>query len=166
MKKDGIGPFDQDVTLNGGYLYTTNAKLSSKFANDRLTRATRQMISLKNKSVIDVGCGDGVYTHELFQSEKPKRILGIDASKKAIRIAQKLYQKRNLTFQYVNIYHLERLKTKFDIAIVRGVLHHVDDPRNAIVSIAKIASTVLILETNGYNPLLKIIEKIDRKSVV
>jgi len=86
---------------------------------------------------------------------------GIDSSKEAIRIAKKIYDRyKNLKFFYKDIYTLSKHVGNFDLAIVRGVIHHVAHPEKAIKSIGEIASEILILEPNGYNPLLKIIEKI------
>lgn len=161
MKNFSHSAFNNDVTLNGGYLYTTNAILSSYLANQRLTEATRSMLSLKNKKVIDVGCGDGTYTYELYQKFRPKQIVGIDAAKNAIELAKTIYKKYSaLQFETGNIYHLEKKFGTFDVAIIRGVIHHVEYPDRAIRSVAKIAKKMVILEPNGYNPLLKIIEKV------
>lgn len=154
-------PFDKDIILNGGYIYTTNATLSSKMANDRLTEATLRTISLNGKRIIDVGCGDGTYTYELCKRSKPKKIVGVDSAKNAIELAQVLYKKhKNLSFHYASIYDLYEKYKNFDIAIVRGVLHHVDFPQKAIESLSKVASQIIILEPNGYNPLLKVVEKV------
>jgi len=160
MKKSGVYPFDNDITLNGGYLYTTNSILSSKLANERLTKATVEMVNLRNKRIIDVGCGDGSYTYELYKRYQPKQIVGIDASKNAIKLARALYAKKGVQFVLCSIYSLTKMFDLFDIAIVRGVIHHVEHPYKAIGEIAKIASEVVILEPNGYNPALKLIEKI------
>ena len=50
----------------------------------------------------------------------------------------------------------------FDLAIARGVLHHLSDPAKAIRNLTCCASRVLIIEPNGNNPLLKVIEKVSR----
>lgn len=162
MKNYYPTPFDIDVSLNGGYLYTTQARFSSVVANQRLTKATFESVHLKGKTVLDVGCGDGVFTAQLYKKGRPKIIWGVDSSKEAIVVAKKLYDARNkkLQFFFGDIYHLSRKFDHFDLAIVRGVIHHVDEPAKAIQSVADIASQILILEPNGYNPLLKIIEKI------
>lgn len=161
MKNSEYHAFDNDVTLNGGYLYTTNAILSSKMANERLTKATIDIIDLKGKTVIDVGCGDGTYTYELYKWCKPKHLVGVDAARNAIKLAQVLYHKeKGIKFVCENIYNLPKKLSVFDVAIVRGVIHHVDHPQKAIESLAKIAKEIVILDPNGYNPLLKIVEKV------
>ena len=161
MKNSYPSPFDIDVSMNGGYLYTTQARLSSRVANQRLTLATLETVNLGGKKVIDVGCGDGVYTYELYKKTRPKKMYGVDSSRKAVKIAGKIFNHyKNLKFSHADLYDLAKKRENFDIALVRGVIHHVDHPEKAIQSIAKVTSEILILEPNGYNPLLKIIEKI------
>ena len=47
---------------------------------------------------------------------------------------------------------------KFDLIILRGVLHHVLDPAEAIRQCAARTNALLIIEPNGNNPILKLIE--------
>ena len=54
--------FSKDAVNNAGYIYTTNAKLSSYLANQRLTDIALEMVNFKTKKVLDFGCGDGTYT--------------------------------------------------------------------------------------------------------
>ena len=152
--------FDQDIILNRGYQYTTNASLSSSLANKRLTRATIEMVKLKGKKVLDVGCGDGTYTYKLFRESQPKTITGIDISNKAIALASRRYKQKGLNFFCSDIFSLSKKKEQFDCAILRGVLHHLDNPKKAIAAIGEEVNEVIILEPNGYNPILKIIEKV------
>jgi hypothetical protein len=42
---------------------------------------------------------------------------------------------------------------------VRGVLHHLYEPERAISRLSKIAKAIIIVEPNGYNPVLKLIER-------
>lgn len=153
--------FDTDISLNGGYWYTTSAQTSSQLANDRLTKATISIANLSGKKIIDVGCGDGTYTWELFRRCRPKLTSGFDISKNAIALAKKRYGKYdNLTFVHGDIDTLGKRLRNFDYAIVRGVLHHVDNPAKAVQMIAHMANEIIILEPNGYNPILKIIERL------
>lgn len=48
------------------------------------------------KSVLDLGCGSGFFSFELYDKAKPKHIFGIDISGQAIRRAQKICKNRGL----------------------------------------------------------------------
>jgi hypothetical protein len=42
------------------------------------------------------------------------------------------------------------------------VLHHAEDPIDILKEALRLASTVVVIEPNGYNPFLKLIEKYSR----
>jgi SAM-dependent methyltransferase len=154
--------FDRDARSNNGYLYTTNAALSSSLSNRRISEAVAQLVDIRGKRVVDVGCGDGTYTRELLD-RGPSFVLGIDAATDAIAIAAtKSRDESQLAFATVDVRNLGSVDGHFDVAVVRGVLHHLDEPEAAVAGILRLADEVIIVEPNGYNPVLKIIEKVSR----
>lgn len=162
---DGHSTFEQfnrDVAENTGYLYTTDARLSSWLANRRLTDATLAAVSFLDKRVIDIGCGDGTYTVELFDRGKPASIHGFDPAERAIEIARQRIIGREIAFGTHNAYDLPVATGSFDLAHLRGVLHHLDRPIDALREAFRVASWVVLIEPNGYNPMVKLLEKYSR----
>jgi 2-polyprenyl-3-methyl-5-hydroxy-6-metoxy-1,4-benzoquinol methylase len=157
-----VSQFDADVRANQGYLYTTNAKKSSVLANQRLTDITREMVELCGRRVIDVGCGDGTYSAELFASCAPAMLVGADASAEAVEKANRSFARPGLRFEACSVYDLSYEPGSFDVAIVRGLLHHLDDAPRALARISALAREVFLIEPNGYNPTLKMIERFSR----
>jgi SAM-dependent methyltransferase len=153
----GPEPFDRDVELNEGYRYTTNAPLSSRLANDRLTDATLDLVPLAGRSLIDVGCGDGTYTAELARRGTPSVVIGIDPSPRAVEAAGRRHP--GLRFEVGDAAWLEATPDRFDVAVARGVLHHADDPARLVRAIGRVAGTLVVIEPNGWNPVLKVIER-------
>lgn len=162
MIERNVSQFDADVRANQGYLYTTHAKRSSYLANRRLTDVTREMVELGGRRVIDVGCGDGTYTRELFDACAPAEMLGVDASREAIAQASRARGCPGLRFETCSVYDLPYPPESFDVAIVRGLLHHLDDAPRALARIGTLAREVFLIEPNGYNPTLKLIERFSR----
>jgi SAM-dependent methyltransferase len=154
--------FDRDVRDNRGYLYTTNARRSSVVANERLTTLTCDMVALAGRRVIDVGCGDGTYAHALFVRTRPACLVGVDAAAAAVAVARERYGAEALRFEVHDVHAMPYAPHSFDVAVVRGLLHHLDDPRRALTAIARLAGEVLVIEPNGYNPVLKVIERVSR----
>jgi ubiquinone/menaquinone biosynthesis C-methylase UbiE len=155
-----IPAFSQDVIERKGYIYSTNAQLSSQIANQRLTQVGLEMIDYHGKKVIDIGCGDGVYTIELYDMGKPKSIVGIDPAEEPIKIARERVGDQDIEFSVHTAEQLPFENNSFDIAYVRGVLHHMDNPADAICEALRVARHVVVIEPNGYNLGLKVIERL------
>jgi ubiquinone/menaquinone biosynthesis C-methylase UbiE len=153
--------FSQDVNEFGGYAYTTQA-LSGRMSNARISKSILAMDILTGKKIIDIGCGDGTYSYELAQ-QKPALVVAIDPVENAVKAASKKYKEvKNLRFECVDLYQMEIPQKPYDIAVLRGVLHHLHDLEKGIEIACKLAKKILVIEPNGYNPVLKIIEKTSR----
>lgn len=158
----GVTPFNEDVAHNGGYLYTTNARLSSRLANQRLTEATLALAELRGRRVLDVGCGDGAYTFALHDLGQPAWLQGVDPAAEAVAVAQERVAGRRIGFAVGSAYDLPFADSSFDLVHLRGVLHHLDQPVDALREALRVAATVVVIEPNGYNPVLKLLERVSR----
>lgn len=154
-----VHAFDHDVINNGGYRYTTNSQLSSDLSNQRIIQATQQATSFRNRSVIDIGCGDGTFSMALYDNDGPARLVAIDPAAEAIEIAKNKCGNRPIDFQVQSAYELDFPDNSFDVAQFRGVLHHLERPADAIREALRVAKEIVVMEPNGYNPVLKLIEK-------
>jgi SAM-dependent methyltransferase len=154
----GPQPFDADVAERSGYQYTTDAKLSSYIANARISNAVLDVADFSNKRVIDIGCGDGTYTHE-FVDRGAAKVVGVDPSREAIEVAQAASDSSLVSFECGSADALDWDADDFDIAHLRGVLHHADRPREAIAEALRVAPLAIVVEPNGYNPGVKLLER-------
>lgn len=159
---NGHAVFNRDAVQNTGYLYTTHARLSARIANRRLSDATMDAVSFHRKRVVDIGCGDGTYTIELYDRAGPLSIDGFDPADRAIAVAREKIDGRNIRFSANSAYQLPVGDSSFDIAYLRGVLHHLDRPIDALREALRAAPVVVIIEPNGYNPVLKLLERFSR----
>ncbi len=164
--KKNVSQFDEDVRQTGSYAYTTD-RLSASIANSRFTDCIAESYPFKEKTVLDLGCGDGTYTLE-YPRMGVREILGVDPAESAVDSANAKSRKLGLEavvkFEVGNIYALENYFTdqRFDCIVLRGVLHHLPDPPGAIASLASFNGTIIVLEPNGNNPVLKLLEKFSR----
>lgn len=156
--KDNVNKFNKDIKENNGYQYTTNANFSSIVSNKRITDEISKLISANTETIIDIGCGDGTYTNELSRFFKNTIFLGIDPASEAINIAKRNYS--NIHFHVADILNTDSLpRKKFTVGILRGVLHHLPDAYKGLENSAILSDKLIILEPNGNNPILKLIEK-------
>jgi ubiquinone/menaquinone biosynthesis C-methylase UbiE len=115
--------------------------------------------------ILDMGCGDGTYTLEIHRTIRPSKITGFDVAEEAVQIARnksKTERTGSVKFDVADVYELSKKyhRQEFDLGVFRGVLHHLDNPQKAIREVSKIIDNVMVLEPNGYNPILKLIEKL------
>jgi 2-polyprenyl-3-methyl-5-hydroxy-6-metoxy-1,4-benzoquinol methylase len=154
-------PFELDAKVHKGYWYTTGASLSAHQANDRLTQVSSvwiKKLGSRLKSLVDIGCGDGTYTQVLSKMFPSLSISGGDPAPSAIQLAKTNYPK--IPFFVCDVLNIRTLKPhKKDGLILRGVIHHVMDPQVAITNACVCAKHILIIEPNGWNPIVKVIEK-------
>lgn len=159
ITKENVNVFNNDVLNNDGYQYTQNASYSSKVSNKRITDETFKIIKKLNPNeIIDIGCGDGAYTIELYNLVSNIKFSGFDPANVAIDLASK--KEKNISFFVGNILDASSFPAKkYDLGIIRGVLHHLPVQIDAIKNSANLSDNIIIIEPNGNNPILKKIEK-------
>lgn len=159
MSDREFSPFDADVEKHGAYVYTRDQRMSSTLANARLSALTFSALAWEGLRALDMGCGDGAYTLELYDAGKLYEIHGIDPAAAAIATATTRVEQRRITFAVHSGYELPFGDDAFDIVHLRGVLHHMDRPELALKEALRVAPRVFIIEPNGWNPILKGIEQ-------
>jgi len=160
-RKD-VQEFDRDAE-EGGYVYTRPDRLSARLSNARISDAMLAAADFSAKRVIDMGCGDGTYTFEIVKRGGAQSVLGVDPAGAAIERAKSQAARSDTagcSFLVANIFDLNSDHGTYDIALLRGVLHHVDDPARAVAVALSLAPTVIVVEPNGNNPVLKLIERL------
>ncbi len=92
-----------------------------------------QYASLKQQSVIDVGCGGGILTEALAKADA--NATGIDMSEMALNVAQLHALESELTIDYQHIPVEEKAKQaaqQFGVVTCMEMLEHVPDPQSVI----------------------------------
>lgn len=161
MREDVTQPFNADVAAGGAYRYTTETHLSCVRANRRFSDVILQNLPATARRIVDVGCGDGTYTAVLAAESGAESVVGIDPADRAVAGARERYHASvpRLTFRTARASELVAAGERFDAAVYRGVIHHVADPAGEIATALRLADTVFFLEPNGWNPVLKILER-------
>ena len=111
----------------------------------------RSVTSLKNKRVIDIGCGDGWFLS--WCSNEISSGTGIDPSKEQILLAKEKINNKNISFENLGAENLKKLNDIYDLIFFFNSLHHV--PTHLMASSLEEASKVM-----HKNSILIIIEPI------
>ena len=159
-RRPGVEVFERDIESHEGYFYTKTSRLSSNLATQRSIDVILEACSMRGKSVLDLACGDGFFTIQFWDSGKPARLFACDAATKACLAAKRLAADRPIHMASADAHSLPFRDSSFDIVVVQSVLHHDFDPLHMIREAFRLAPTILIHEPNGYNPGLKVIEKV------
>jgi 2-polyprenyl-6-hydroxyphenyl methylase / 3-demethylubiquinone-9 3-methyltransferase len=99
-------------------------------------------VSLKGKTVLDVGCGGGILSESM--AEKGAKVTGIDLGEKALKVAQlhSLESGVAVDYQLISVEELaEKFPTSFDVVTCLEMLEHVPDPASVVAACAKLVKS-------------------------
>jgi 2-polyprenyl-3-methyl-5-hydroxy-6-metoxy-1,4-benzoquinol methylase len=159
MSRAEYKPFERDIAAFGRYQYTGSERFSTVRANRRFSDMILGAVDLRGRHVIDVGCGDGTYTVLLALESGALSMVGIDPAESAVAAARLHSAPAQVSFRHGTASDLVAEGARFDVAVYRGVLHHVANPAMEIEQSLRLAPEVVILEPNGLNPVLKLLER-------
>jgi tRNA (mo5U34)-methyltransferase len=115
---------------------------------------------LTGKSVLDIGCNDGLYSFEC-ERRGASRVLAIDNLQDP-RVEETFLFARetigsSIEWRKMSVYEIGALGETFDLVLFMGVYYHVDDPIRAFRAIRTVASDLVIAEGHvrkGHDPVM------------
>jgi 2-polyprenyl-3-methyl-5-hydroxy-6-metoxy-1,4-benzoquinol methylase len=106
--------------------------------DDLLTRAAP-------RSLLDVGCGEGVLVHRWALAMPDRRVVGIDLEEESIQAGWAERQAANLEYRTMPADDLPFATGEFDLATAIEVLEHVPDPERTLAEMARCAERHLLV---------------------
>jgi SAM-dependent methyltransferase len=97
------------------------------------------------RSVLDVGCGEGVLTEQWAQRLGDGRIVGIDLEDPELRMEWDKRSRPNLEYRVEEATSLSFADDEFDVATAIEVLEHVPEPAATLAEMARVASRRLLV---------------------
>ena len=148
----------QDI-INEQEFFDKRANLSSvkRKSYEKVLKQFNKFIDIKSyNAILEVGCGNGIFTEVLYSYLK-KSFTAIDISSKAIANARKKLPK--VKFFIDNIENSKLSSKKFNTVILSGVLHHFKNKERIIAEIKRILKkdgVILGYDPNMGNPLIRL----------
>ena len=96
------------------------------------------------KTLLDVGCGEGVLTHEWAQRIDGK-VIGIDLDDPQLHAEWEKRQAPNLEYRVLKAENMPFEDKSFDVASAIEVLEHVPDPEHTVAEMARVATGHLLV---------------------
>ena len=97
------------------------------------------------RSLLDVGCGEGVLVHRWALAMPDRRVVGIDLEEDSIQAGWAERQAANLEYRTMPADDLPFATGEFDLATAIEVLEHVPDPERTLAEMARCAERHLLV---------------------
>ena len=97
------------------------------------------------RSLLDVGCGEGVLTHQWAQRLGDRRVVGIDLDDPNLHAEWAKHNAPNLEYRVMKAENLPFADGEFDVATAIEVLEHVPDPEHTVAEMARVAQRWLLV---------------------
>ena len=111
-------------------------------------------LEIKNKKILDIGCGGGILSEEL--SKMGAKVTGIDSSKKSINIAKKHAKEQGLEIEYINGSILDASSLgNYNCVVCFEMIEHIHEPKKLIEKIGTITQKKSQLFMSTINRNLK-----------
>jgi SAM-dependent methyltransferase len=97
------------------------------------------------RSLLDVGCGEGVLTHRWAERIAPGRVVGLDLDDPLLAAEWAQRRAPNLAYMVQKAENLPFADGEFDAAAAIEVLEHVPDPEHTVAEMARCAERHLLV---------------------
>ena len=117
---------------------TGNYKLLHKLNPLRVNYISSRF-ELKNKKVLDIGCGGGILSEELCKHGA--KVTGVDSSEKSINIAKQHSDEQGLNIDYIHSSILDiKALGKFDCIVCFEMIEHINEPSKLVKKIVSLSN--------------------------
>lgn len=113
-----------------------NGKMSGESRRSFEQRVDFPLSQLKDKIILDVGCGMGRYAE--IALEAGGKVVGVDLSLAVEMAFKNIGHHKNMNLIQADIFHLPLKKERFDFVYSFGVLHHTPDCEKAFSQLPKL----------------------------
>lgn len=137
---DFLGPIG-----NASEKYSDSNPVTRRLLERFLTRLDGALSELTPRSILDVGCGEGVVTERFAALFPEAAVLGIDADDASLKADWTRRERDNLAFQVGSGYALALADSSYDVVSAIEVLEHVERPEDVLAEMARVARRAVVV---------------------
>jgi 2-polyprenyl-3-methyl-5-hydroxy-6-metoxy-1,4-benzoquinol methylase len=97
------------------------------------------------RSILDVGCGEGVLTAQWAAELPDRRVVGFDLQDPKLEAHWLQTRRANLAFETGDARHLPHADGEFDLVAAIEALEHIPDPDRVVAEMARVAASHLLV---------------------
>lgn len=148
MAKQNI--YDNEIFFNGYKSIRENGNNANNlFEKPALFSMLPQ---LKNKAVLDLGCGYGEHCVSFVESGA-RKVIGIDISKKMLEIAEAENAHPKITYINIPMENIGELDGRFDVVVSSLAIHYVEDYKGLVCNVYNLLNKNGVFVFSQENPL-------------
>ena len=149
MKKNNLNTYDDSKVLKK---YIESRIDVNSPHNQSIKEKLLELIgNYENKSILDLGCGIGIFSKIL--SDKAKEVIGVDISSKCIEYAMKNNSSENIKYKVLDINEISKLDYKFDIVFSDMVFNYIENYDKLLFNINNLLNEKGILVFSQVHPI-------------
>ena len=138
--EDFLGPIG-----NASEKYADSNPVTRRLLQRFLARLDDVVAGLAPRSVLDVGCGEGVVTQRFAALLPDSSVLGLDADDVALSAEWARRRRDNLAFQVGSGYALPFAADSYDVVCAIEVLEHVERPEDVLAEMVRVARRAVVV---------------------
>ena len=156
MEQNKVKNYFEDIAREFDNIYdnegTPITKITNRFFRkslyERMPITLEECGDIKNKTIIDIGCGSGRLCY-LLAKDGATKVVGVDYSQQMIEIAKDFVIKKGLQdkieFKCVDFLSKFETKIKFDVSIALGVFDYLKNPKEFLLKMKSITNRKIIV---------------------
>ena len=110
--------------------------VETETAVEHLHRYAVTLDLVKNKTVLDIACGEGYGSN--LMGNVAKEVIGVDIASEVVERAQKKYKKNNLTYQCGSASQIPLKDGYFDVVVSFETIEHHDEHEQMMTEIKRV----------------------------
>lgn len=156
MEQNKVKNYFEDIAREFDNIYDNEGTAITKITNrlfrkslyERMPITLEECGDIKNKTIIDIGCGSGRLCY-LLAKDGATKVVGVDYSQQMIEIAKDFVMKKGLQdkieFKCVDFLSKFETEIKFDVSIALGVFDYLKNPKEFLLKMKSITNGKIIV---------------------